>query len=144
MIKILENWPPNIDQIREHLTLTGEEVFTYGSTIFNPSGKSLTPDLINHESVHIKQQGKEPEKWWTLYLDDPLFRGAMEIPGSQVQYFTAKKYIKDRNRLHAYLVQLAKNLSSPTYGGIMTFQEAINAIKDEQLFDVSRLANNKK
>ncbi len=134
-------FPPNIHDIRKALNLSGDEIFTYGKIIYNPNKKSLTPDLINHESLHIQQQGDNPDNWWRLYLLDKIFRCSQELPCFQIQYLTAKKYIKDRNRLHAYAVQLAKNLSSETYGNMMNFTEAMNQIKAEVLFDVRKLAN---
>ena len=135
-----QEFPPNIDEIRKHFDLTGDELFCYGSVIYNPAKKVLTPDLINHEKIHEKQQGKNVEKWWKLYLEDKVFRASQEIPAHQVQYQTAKKYIKDRNRLFNYLKQLAINLSGKTYGHVMTFNEAVDAIKAEKLFDVNKLA----
>ena len=135
-----EEFPPNIEEIREAFDLSGDELFCYGEVIYNPSKKTLTPDLINHEMVHAEQMHGQIEKWWKLYLKDPVFRASQEIPAYQVQYATAKKYIKDRNRLHAYAVVLAKNLSGATYGNAMTFHDALSQIKAEKLFDVRSLA----
>ena len=134
-----QDFPPNYDDIKRSLELTGEEVFCYGNVIYNPSKKTLTEDLINHEAHHIKQQLKNPSAWWSLYLEDPIFRASQEIPAYQIQYQTAKRIIKDRERLHQYLVQIAKNLSSERYGKVMTFSEAIDATKSEKLFNVARL-----
>lgn len=130
------SFPPNIEDIRKVLKLSGKEIFTYGHIIFNPEGKTLTPDLIEHEKVHITQQEGQKEAWWTLYLSDPLFRSSQEIPAHQKQYKTAKKYIKDKNRLNDYLIQLSKNLSGDTYGNCLSYSEAYNAIKEEKLFDI--------
>lgn len=135
-----DKYPPNIDEIRQHLELTGDEVFCYGNVIHNPAGKALTPDLINHEMIHMQQQSNGAEAWWKLYLEDKLFRTSQEIPAFQVQFQTAKQHIKDRERLHRYLVQLAKNLSSDVYGKVISFGEAYRSIKAEKLFNVGRLS----
>lgn len=132
-------FPPNIEKIRRHLDLTGEEIFSYGGIIYNPTGKALTDDLINHEMIHAKQQRGQTDEWWKLYLEDPVFRASQEIPAYQVQYQTAKKHIKDRNQLFNYLKQLAMNLSSERYGRVMDFYDAVKAIKEEKLFDVKKL-----
>ena len=134
-----QDWPPNIDAIREHLELTGDEIFAYGKIIFNPNKKLLTPDLLAHEAVHLEQQSGKTEEWWKLYLVDKEFRTAMELPAFQIQYRVAKQVIKDRNRLFNYLKQLAINLSGKTYGQMMTFSEAVEQIKKEKLFNLNGL-----
>ena len=137
---VSSDFPPNIEEIKKHFPLTGEEVFTFGKIIYNPANKLLTEDLIAHEAVHIAQQEGKAEKWWKLYLEDKVFRASQEIPAFQVQYRVAKGVIKDRNRLFKYLEQIAKNLSSEVYGKVMTFNEATEAIKAEKLFDIKNLS----
>lgn len=138
-----EQFPPNIDEIRKHFTLTGDELFCYGKIIYNPNKKLLTEDLLAHEAVHIEQQSNKAKEWWDLYLKDKVFRASQEIPAYQIQYRVAKKVIKDRNRLFNYLKQLAMNLSGETYGHVMTFHQAMEAIKAEELFDITKLSLNK-
>ncbi len=133
-----EEYPPNIKDIRQHFDLSGDELFCYGNVLYNPHKKTLTPDLVNHEMVHMGQQNGKTEEWWKLYLEDKVFRASQEIPAYQVQYQTAKKYIKDRNKLFDYLKQLAVNLSGDTYGHVMTLNEAMTAIRAEKLFDIRR------
>ena len=86
-----EEFPPNIDEIRKHFELTGDEIFAHGKTLYNPHKKILTPDLINHEMLHIQQQEGKTDEWWDLYLSDKLFRASQEIPAHQVQFQTANK-----------------------------------------------------
>lgn len=139
MIKVLTTNPPNIEEIKKAFNLSGDEIFCYGDTIYNPNNKLITPDLLAHEMIHLDQQTKNTEKWWSLYLVDKVFRASQEIPAYQAQYKIAKRFIKDRNHLFNYLKQLAINLSSETYGKVMTFNEAIEAIKKEDLFSVKNL-----
>jgi len=141
-IKVLSQFPPNIDAIKKAFDLSGDEIFCYGDIIYNPSNKDLTPDLLEHEMVHIAQQSQNTAQWWGLYLKDRIFRASQEIPAYQMQYRVAKNIIKDRNRLFLYLKQIAINLSSETYGKVMTFNEAVDAIKKEELFDISKLTKN--
>ena len=123
-----QDWPPNIDEIRKHFELTGDEIFTYGKIIYNPNKKTLTPDLLAHESVHLEQQSGKAEEWWKLYLADSVFRAYQECPAHWTQYQIAKSIIKDRNKRFLYAKQLAMNLSSVVYGKMMTFNQAYDLI----------------
>lgn len=131
---ISEKYPPNFKEIEKEFKLTGMEIFTYGNTIFNPNKREIDSALLAHELVHTGQQGDSPGNWWKLYLKDKAFRAYQEIPAYQMQYQTAQKHIKDRTRLHNYLKQLAINLSGETYGKMVSFQEAYDAIKKSKLF----------
>lgn len=134
-----KEFPPNIEEIRKAFNLGGDEVFCYGRTIHNPTGKPLTEDIIEHEYVHFMQQESRVKEWWSLYLKDPLFRSSQEIPAHQKQFQVAKRIIKDKNQLFKYLNQLAINLSSETYGKCLTYSEALKAIQEKELFDVKNL-----
>lgn len=136
---ILTQDPPNIEAIKEVLKPIKNTIYAYGSIIYNPDNAPLDDALMSHELIHSQQQGKDPARWWSLYLKDPVFRASQEIPAYQVQFQQAKKVVKDRNVLHKYLSKLAMNLSSEMYGKVMTFGEAYEAIKKEELFDLKKL-----
>lgn len=127
--------PPNIDKIKLFFDLSNSQpCFSFAPDIYNPSGNPLNMHLLAHEMYHLAQQGDTPGKWWDRYLADPMFRASQEVPAYQTQYQSAKNSTKDRNLLHKYLVGLAFDLSGPMYGSIMSFAEAMEAIKIEQLF----------
>ncbi len=132
-------YPPNIELIKRRFTIHDGVVFTYGDTLYIPSGGVPTQDLIIHEETHAKQQ-KEfgVDEWWSFYFISDPFRTAMEIEAYQNQYKYLKSKIKDRNRLNRYLVRLAQDLSSDIYGNILTFADAKQAIKSKPVeFDFS-------
>lgn len=128
-MKIVTDYPPNIEKIKEVFDFTGKvPCFTYGDTLYNPSGNPVSASLLAHEEVHVKQQGDDPESWWDRYLVDVPFRLEQEIEGYKAQYKEAKKWIKDRNELFRYARGLAHDLSSPMYGNIINSQEALTKI----------------
>ena len=104
--------------------------FTYGDTIFNPSGNPIDASLMAHEATHQVQQGDEPEKWWDRYLTDKQFRFEQELQAYRVQYKTMQQMMKDRNRLAKLLVNIASDLSGSLYGNMCTLQEAIGLIRE--------------
>ena len=148
-MQIIKAFPPNIDQIRKHLPKVADTmVFTWGYVIYTPSGYQLEPGLIRHEQHHADQQAEygtqsvwgkivlpryRIQKWWKRYLEEPAFRLSQEIPAYQLQYREYKKVVKDKNKLNRLAVMLAKDLSSPFYGNIMSTTEAVQAITREEL-----------
>lgn len=133
-MKILQENPPFISEARDVFRLPEGVVFTFGDTLYNPSGRPIDEHLYKHEEEHSRQQGNNPHGWWKRYLSDPAFRASQEIPAYQIQYQSVKKIAKDRNKLHNYLVKLAKDLSGEMYAGLMTFNEAMEAIKNPKLY----------
>lgn len=134
-LEIVFDQPPFIDKARNMFRLPEGVVFTFGRKIYNPSKRRIDEHLYAHESHHGEQQGNNPMGWWAKYLNNPAFRASQEIPAYQIQYQSAKKKSKDRNKLHSYLVLLAKDLSGEMYAGLMTFHEAMKAIKSERLYN---------
>jgi hypothetical protein len=90
--------------------------------------------LLIHESIHSSQQeGNETigKLWWQKYLQDSEFRASQELEAYAAQYGFIKVQIKDRNRQDKHLRELAKMLSSKMYGSIISFSEAMKAIKNQ-------------
>lgn len=101
-------------------------VFTYGDTIH--ARCSIPADLLAHEQVHsIQQEKMGKDLWWKMYLENPDFRLSQEVQAYRKQY----QFVKSNNREQnfKFLSRLAKDLSSPTYGGIVTYSEALKFIK---------------
>lgn len=130
MIQIVNEYPPNIAQIREHFNLDtrGEVYFTYGDAIYNPGGKHIDADFIYHEEVHVQQQKAAggPEAWWKRYIEDLPFRYQQEIEA----YGKQTRYIRRINPRRAYsdMNSFAASLASPLYGLSITPSEALHAI----------------
>jgi hypothetical protein len=123
-MEIVEDFPPNIAEIREVFPLKGRELFAYGDIIYNPSGLNIPNELIAHECVHQEQQGENVEDWWKKYLTDPAFRYIMELEAHQIEYQVFCDSEKDRNVRAKYLMAIASRLASPLYGKIVSLKEA--------------------
>ena len=130
MIKVEFKRPPNYKQIAETFNLVGKNVvFTYGDTVYAPSGKGLSRDLEVHEATHMRQQASlGPDAWWEKYLADPTFRALQELEAYREQYqFACTNY--DRISRRKLLRHISKDLSGRMYGDMMKTSEAEALIK---------------
>lgn len=121
--------PPNFDEVIARFPFADRHgvIFTYGQTIYNPSGVEISPALKCHESVHAQRQGSDEEEiraWWARYLDEPLFRLEEELLAHRAEYRAFKGWTKDRNAVARKLESIAARLSGPLYGGVMSFAQA--------------------
>jgi len=89
---IIPDFPPNIRQIREHLTPPPQAVFAFNEIIYNPSGNEIRADIKYHENVHFRQMKEysSSEIWWSKYLIDKDFRLKMEVEA----YFEQVQFVK--------------------------------------------------
>jgi len=97
-------------------------VFTYGDTIH--CKYKLSPDLIIHESVHVKQQadmGKD--EWWGKYFTDKEFRLSQEIAAYRLQIAFIKNNVKDRNEAFRMYHKIWNDMER-MYGEMCTYKEA--------------------
>jgi hypothetical protein len=120
-----------VSMIGDNVSLL-KTIFTYGDIIFNPNELNLTPDIVAHEKVHMDQQGHnnhDAALWWGRYLREPEFRLDQESKAYTKQYEWFCQHYKDRNQRAVYLNGLAKTLSSPLYGNLITQSDAYNLIK---------------
>lgn len=103
--------------------------YTYGDTIFSPSGKMPSDDLIRHEECHRDQQRGEPEVWWNHYAIDPAWRVEQEADafGEQLRFLRTR--MKDRNALARITHQMAASLASPMYGSAIAYVDAMRKIE---------------
>lgn len=127
--------PPIWDQAVKVLGVKEDEVvfFTYGNTCYNPTGTELTDDLIRHEETHVEQQMADPEVaklWWERFFRDPVFRLDQEAEAYGAQYKFICQKVKDREKRMQNLFGLAKLLSGPLYGSIISQGKAIQLIRE--------------
>lgn len=123
-MKIVNDFPPNIDKIRIRFDLTGKApLFCYGDIIYNPHKVTLREDLIVHEEVHSKQQGDDPFSWWEQYLNDNDFRLSQEVEAYATQYNWIKERVKAKTSKQ-FLDLFAEILSSSLYGSIISIPQA--------------------
>ena len=121
--------PPNFEEVLAVFPLAKNPgvIFTYGQTIYNPSGTHISAQLKAHEAVHAQRQGTNEEEiraWWKRYLTEPMFRLEEELLAHRAEYRAFKGWTKDRNAVARELDTIAKRLSGPLYGGLMSYAQA--------------------
>lgn len=133
--KIVRGYPPLIDEIDAAFRVKGKEViFAWGTTIFNPQGIAVPPELMAHEAVHATRQGDDIAGWWRKYIADPALRLAEEIPAHIAEYqelcrIRRPKWTSERNMRRTYSAHVAKRLAAPLYGNLITAGEAKALLK---------------
>ena len=131
-MKIINEYPPIYDAILSAgMHPNPSTIYAYGDAIYAPHVDPVPPDLIAHESAHCRQQGNDPDGWWSRYLDDPYFRIDQEAEAYAAQYdYVCQHMVKDRNARARFLQRLAGSLSSPIYGSVITQSSALEAIRN--------------
>lgn len=139
MLELYER-PPIWREVVAKFRIDPDAVFyAWGNTIYNPGRLKLTPSLIAHEGVHgLRQLGMGVEAWWRRYLDDDGFRLNEEIPAHRAEWFRFERDSKmpgvpnPRTQRRWELKQIAKRLSGPMYGGMVTYAEAKRLITADE------------
>jgi len=113
---------PLYDKVKKVFPIGPNTVFVYGNTIFTK--KDITDaGLLLHEMTHLFQQKKVGiDKWWDKYLEDNKFRLSQEAECYSVQYGVYKK--QNITKAEIGLNNIAKELSGPLYGEIISFDNA--------------------
>ncbi len=129
-ITIIKEQPPFLLQIQ----LAGMKperttIFPFGLKIYNPSGELIPQDVMIHEAIHIRQQGKNPKEWWNRYILDKSFRLSQELEANREQYKFICKLTKDREKRNKALIAMARNVSGEVYGKLISFSRAYKEIK---------------
>lgn len=127
-MKQIQALPPNYDLIRLAVNPPQDAIFCHGDTIYNPSGQEIPEDILFHESIHEKQQGKNPEDWWQEWIINKDFRYEQELEAYTHQYSFIKKHYGARATKEA-LTDLAQNLNT-FYGLHMNLQEIESKIRN--------------
>lgn len=99
-----------------------------GDTIY--AKHEMSADFIEHEVTHLKQQKEIGlEKWWNLYLTDNDFLLKAELEAYRAQAGFIKKSGVSRQVYRKECSRLAKDLSGPIYGRVISYDDALAAIK---------------
>ena len=115
---------PLLSVYKEIFEVTDTTIFAYDHKIY--SNHPLPRHLIIHELTHHKQQDEHGlDIWVKKYLHDPKFRLKMEIEAYQVQL----QSIGNPQEKAMVLMSSAKDLSGELYGNIISYKEALKAIK---------------
>lgn len=119
-----QNEFPLMEEYKKKFDITDDTIFALYPSIY--TNHNLTPDLLEHEMVHIAQQIKVGVKEWVYdFLESPKARLEFELQA----YRTQLRSIKDRNHRDKVRRQSAQNLSSSLYGNIINYAEAFNELK---------------
>lgn len=135
MIVVVDR-PPMWDLIDKTFHVAGKAIlFAWGDRIYNPMGVTVPKELHAHEEIHGERQlayaGCGPLtaedcvlNWWRLYIKDPAFRLAEEIPAHRAEYLSFCKRHADRNSRAKMLSMISMKLAAPLYGSLVTHAEA--------------------
>lgn len=131
-MEILREYPPNYYDIVAAfpaVKFRPSIIFAWSPNIYNPSGNTLPFHIIEHEKVHHIQQRGEPELWWKMYLLDAAFRLEQETQAYQRQWDVVQRMDYDRKQRRELLAGMARDLSGPMYGRIVSFEAAKKTIR---------------
>lgn len=133
-MRVVRAFPPLIEEIDAAFNVRGKAIlFAWGDTIFNPAGVDVPPELVVHEQVHGDRQGSEIESWWRRYIGDAEFRLAEELPAHVAEFrklceIHAPRWHSARAMRRTLAAHVARKISSPLYGGLITTDAAKRAI----------------
>lgn len=132
--------PPNIDKIVARfgpVVMNPGVIFTYGTTIWNPSGRPLSNALMRHEEVHARQQALVGvEEWWDRYLRDDEFRFLQEMDAHVAEWKAVLDGESNRAHRREMLTIIAKRLSGPLYGRLATYDNVKRMLKKAGMEEV--------
>lgn len=125
MIKILpQSNFPYLKEFAKKFAIDDKTIFAFDDIIY--ANDVLTNDLIIHERVHHEQQHRDGLEFWIKnYLNDDKYRLKMEKEAYSLQL----KSIDDREKRNKLRIQSARTLSSPLYGSLITFNDALKLLK---------------
>jgi len=128
-VNVADDYPPNIKQIAAVFPECRRRgvIFTYGDTIYAPHGVKVPAALVAHEKAHSERQAEiGAEVWWIRYLADTAFRFEEELLAHRAEY---QWYVRRRPHKRALMLKhIAARLSSPLYGCIVPYQQAVDMI----------------
>lgn len=129
--KVLKEKPPVWDQAKQLFGFDDQAklIFAYGDVIYNPNEAIVTNAILAHELTHLRQQDGKPAEWWDRYFIDTEFRLDQELEAYSVQYLTFCHVVKDRNRRYQCLHEICVKISSPMYGNMILYSEAMDLLK---------------
>lgn len=129
-MRIVHAYPPLIEEIDAAFHVRGKAIlFAWGDVIFNPAEVPVPIELHEHEQVHGLRQGSNVEEWWRRYIADPAFRLEEELPAHVAEFNSLceqqrPRWVSERNMRRTLAAHVARKLSAPLYGRLVTFEAA--------------------
>ena len=123
---------PLLKKYTDKFSLALSEVaFPYNNKIYTDS--KVNHEIIVHEKVHFAQQKEHGlDNWIEQYFENPQFRVNMEIEAYRAQLKEMIALAPQEAKTFVSNVvagQMAKALSSPMYGNVLTYKEALSKIQ---------------
>ena len=131
-MELVRDFPPNFDKIDKAFGIGSRKgvYYAYGDYIYSPHNDTIPDELRAHEHIHgVQQMRTPPEDWWDMYIENPAFRLAQEIPAhrEELTFLCANG---NRNQRRRALKTVVRRLSSTFYGKIITPGEAKRVLRD--------------
>lgn len=132
-MRVVQALPPMFDEIDAAFHVRGRAViFAWGDTIYNPAGIAVSAELHAHEVVHGVRQEQHPgnvEGWWRRYIDEPEFRFDEELPAHVAEFKSIcdqqrPRWHSERNMRRTIAAHVARKLSAPLYGSLISLEDA--------------------
>lgn len=133
-MRVIKAFPPNFSRIASTFPVKGIPgiLYAYGDKLYNPSGVSVSPWIEAHEAIHMsRQEARGVEEWWGLYLIDPAFRLFEEVLSHKAEFHAYDNWMHNPKKLARYLDMIAKRLSSPLYGSLLSKDDAVKLIAED-------------
>lgn len=133
-MKVVMGKPPNWSELVKAFPVGGLRgvLVTYGDAIYVPNGGKVSPQLHAHEGAHAYRQVHGdfggPDGWWALYMRDPEFRLREELIGYRAQLESHRSWGFGRKAIEGYAKSLARHLSGPIYGNLISESKALKQI----------------
>lgn len=125
--RIVFGFPPNYRELKERFPCGPETIFSWGDIIYRPNKKPISPHIVAHEGIHGQRQlDIGLEAWWRRYIDESAFRFEEELVAHRAEWraFKASPAGANENAASRMLDTIAKRLSSPLYGTLISFERA--------------------
>lgn len=129
-MKIVYEKPPVYDRIVKAIGVPPEgAIYTYGDTIYVPSGRTPDAALVAHEETHSAQQADiGRDAWWDRYLKYEVFRVNQELEAYKAQLEFVRAHTRVKAKRGAALEHMARSMSGPMYGNVISYLDAWKAI----------------
>jgi hypothetical protein len=118
---------PYYENYKRKFPITDKTIFVFEDTIY--TNYEMSYDIYFHELKHLDRMNKiGANKWIMAYLQNKDFRLEEEL----VAYRYQLKKVREQNDREEYahiLIECANNLSSPLYGNLVSYSEAIGLLK---------------
>jgi len=124
---------PYYELYKETFPIDKETIFVYKDTIYTDIPREKIPfDIYYHELEHLRsQQEIGADIWVERYINSQKFRLQEELRAYRYQLKMVLETTGDKQEHFNILTESARNLSSPLYGNLVKYQQAIDLLKLE-------------